>query len=138
MLKVVDRVLSMLPLWRKVRRNPGFRSACGFEETLWTRKVADELMLREIVEAFIDECPRMLASLQAAIRARDFDAISASAHTLKGALLAISAKPAADIAARLEHAARSRDRSVVEIGTRDLEAELETLRTALSAVTEPV
>ena len=48
MLRTLDRALSAIPGWRTLRRNPGFRAACGFEETLWTRKVADEQVRRLI------------------------------------------------------------------------------------------
>src|SRR5687767_11029339 len=48
MLKKLDRILSTLPIWRTLRLNPRFRAACGFEETLWTRKVADEQVRRLI------------------------------------------------------------------------------------------
>jgi SAM-dependent methyltransferase len=46
MLRALDRALSALPAWRAVRRSAGFRGALGFEETLWTRKVADEEVRR--------------------------------------------------------------------------------------------
>lgn len=46
MLRTIDRALSALPAWRTLRRNAGFRAAMGFEETLWTRKVADEEVRR--------------------------------------------------------------------------------------------
>ena len=48
MLRVFDRVLSRIPVWRRLRQHRGFRAACGFEETLWTRKVADQQVRRLI------------------------------------------------------------------------------------------
>lgn len=60
MLRAVDQVLSTIPFWRRVRRNPGFRAACGFEETLWTRKVADEQVRR--LTAPLD--PEQLSALE--------------------------------------------------------------------------
>lgn len=42
MLRWLDRGLRMVPGWRTVRHAPAFRSGLGFEETIWTRKVADE------------------------------------------------------------------------------------------------
>lgn len=41
-LRSVDRVLQRVPLWKRVRAQPGFRATLGFAPTLWTRKVADE------------------------------------------------------------------------------------------------
>lgn len=42
MLRWLDRRISRLPGWRTARKNPALRSGLGFEETIWTRKVADE------------------------------------------------------------------------------------------------
>lgn len=38
------------PLWRRLKQNPRFRAALGFEETLWTRKVTDDELRRLIRE----------------------------------------------------------------------------------------
>jgi SAM-dependent methyltransferase len=46
MLRWIDRRLSALPAWRKARKNTAFRSALGYEETIWTRKAADEEVRR--------------------------------------------------------------------------------------------
>jgi len=45
-----DRALSVIPLWQRVRRDPRFRAAVGFEETLWTRHVS-EVEMRRLVAA---------------------------------------------------------------------------------------
>lgn len=58
MLRALDRVLSALPPWRRVRANRGFRSALGYEHTIWTRKVADE-EVRRLVSAL--DPPRLSA-----------------------------------------------------------------------------
>lgn len=50
MLRSFDRVLSVLPPWRRLRENRGFRAALGYEHTIWTRKVADE-EVRRLVSA---------------------------------------------------------------------------------------
>src|SRR5687768_2067903 len=42
MLRWLDKYLSRLAAWRILRRNPRLRSALGFEETLWTRRIPDE------------------------------------------------------------------------------------------------
>jgi signal transduction histidine kinase/CheY-like chemotaxis protein len=99
------------------------------------RMDADEEMLREVVELFLADCPRMLDDLRTARRAGTGGAVALAAHTLKGALLAISAAPAADIAARLERAARSQNHSATESESRDLEVALDVLCTDLLAVT---
>ncbi len=45
-----DRVLSAVPFWARLRRNPRFRAAVGFEETLWTRR-ASEVEMQRLVAA---------------------------------------------------------------------------------------
>jgi SAM-dependent methyltransferase len=50
MLRWLDRRLSVSPAWRKLRRSARFRTALGFEETLWTRRVAD-VEVRRLVAA---------------------------------------------------------------------------------------
>jgi SAM-dependent methyltransferase len=50
MLRWLDRRLSALPAWRRARASAGLRSRLGYEETLWTRKVADEEVRRLVRE----------------------------------------------------------------------------------------
>lgn len=60
MLRRVDRRLSRLPVWRNLRMNPRLRSALGFEETLWTRRIPDE-RTRELVSTL---SPGTLSALE--------------------------------------------------------------------------
>jgi SAM-dependent methyltransferase len=46
MLRWLDRQLTAVPAWRGLRKRAGFRSALGYEETIWTRKAADEEVRR--------------------------------------------------------------------------------------------
>jgi CheY-like chemotaxis protein len=105
---------------------------------LLDRVDADEAMLREVVELFLADCPRMLGGLQEALRSKDDSAVASAAHTFSGALLAISAMPAADAAAKLERAALDNDRRGIASESKDLEADLDELCTALLAVTAGV
>jgi SAM-dependent methyltransferase len=54
MLRWVDKGLSRLPAWRMLRSNPRVRSALGFEETLWARRIPDE-QTRELVSTLSPE-----------------------------------------------------------------------------------
>jgi signal transduction histidine kinase/CheY-like chemotaxis protein len=113
------------------------RTSDSFDRAaLLDRVDADEAMLREVVELFLADCPRMLGGLQQAVRSKDDSAVASAAHTFEGALLAISAKPAADSAAKLERAALDNDRRGIATESKDLEADLDELCTALLAVTE--
>ncbi|HKY05815.1 MAG TPA: methyltransferase domain-containing protein [Blastocatellia bacterium] len=42
MLRRIEKRLQAFRLWRTVRTSPRFRRLLGYEQTLWTRKVADE------------------------------------------------------------------------------------------------
>src|SRR4051794_10282400 len=50
MSRLFDRAAGLVPGWRKLRRDPAFRAALGFEETLWTRRVPD-IEVRKLVAA---------------------------------------------------------------------------------------
>jgi SAM-dependent methyltransferase len=56
----LDRVLSVMPWWRRVRTHPKFRAAIGFEETLWTRRVS-EVEMRRLVDTLN---PSVLSALE--------------------------------------------------------------------------
>ena len=49
-------------------------------------------LLKEVIEIALEDTPRLLADLFAAIRRGDADAVERAAHTLKGATANISAK----------------------------------------------
>lgn len=76
-------------------------------EGMLERLCGDEELLHEVLEVFREECPRMLETARSAARAGDADGVARAAHTLKGALLNISARSAADLAGDLEQMGRS-------------------------------
>jgi HPt (histidine-containing phosphotransfer) domain-containing protein len=67
---------------------------------LLERVEGDTELLREIVELFLADCPRLLDDVRSAIAADDTVALRRSAHTLKGAASNFGA--AALVAAALE------------------------------------
>jgi two-component system sensor histidine kinase/response regulator len=82
----------------------------------------DEVLARELVDLFIESGDETLATIVQALGMRDYAAVSAQAHSLKGASANLRATSTATAAARLEAAARSGD-----------EAQVDTLATALQA-----
>jgi len=62
----------------------------------------DESLLRELVQIFLDEAPKQLATLQRAIETGDLDAIERTAHSLKGELSCLGLADAAHKARDLE------------------------------------
>jgi two-component system, sensor histidine kinase and response regulator len=79
----------------------------------------DEDMARELIELFIASGDETLAAITMALGKSDYAAVSAQAHSLKGASASLRAAPAATAAARLEAAARAGDGGqVVELAAK--------------------
>jgi len=66
-------------------------------------------LLDELVEVFLDDCPKLLAETETAVVRRDGPAIERCAHRLKGALGIFARGPAFEAAERLEQAGRAPD-----------------------------
>ena len=59
MLRRLDDALKYAPAWRRLRTSPRLRRALGYEDTLWTRKVADR-EVRKLVAGIAPAPPRVL------------------------------------------------------------------------------
>jgi SAM-dependent methyltransferase len=55
MIRTLERLVSRLPGWSALRAHPAVRRALGFEDTIWTRKVADREVRRLV--AALDPAP---------------------------------------------------------------------------------
>ena len=66
----------------------------------------DHELLREVVDAFLQECPQILQSSKDAVERGDQKQLVRFAHTLRGAMSTLGADEALQEAARLEEAAR--------------------------------
>ncbi len=62
-------------------------------------------VLRELVEIFLDECPKILADLRQGLAERDPSSVRRAAHTLKSSSRIIVATTLADATARIEQLA---------------------------------
>jgi signal transduction histidine kinase/DNA-binding response OmpR family regulator len=69
----------------------------------------DENLLAELAQIFLDDCPRIVASLGEAIAARSAAHVQHIAHTLRGSLANFGACAATRLAQRLEATAQARD-----------------------------
>src|SRR5262249_14197415 len=82
-------------------------AGAGFSvNELLARVDNDRELCRELLDLFKEDAPRQLENLQAAVASLDALRVASEAHTLKGMLLNLSAKPAAASAADLELLAR--------------------------------
>jgi CheY-like chemotaxis protein len=94
----------------------------------------DEDLLREVAGLFLEDYPRLLEEIRAALTAGDAERLERAAHKLKGAVRNFSAGPALAAAQRLETLARQGDTAGREAAYRELEETLHQLRPALEAL----
>ena len=71
-------------------------------EEMLERLGGDDELLNDVLEVFLEECPRMMGEIVEAVSGQDVELVHRSAHSIKGALLNISAAAAAEEAKRLE------------------------------------
>lgn len=87
----------------------------------------DEVLLRKVMAAFLDECPRLLDEIDLALKASDASAVRRAAHTIKSSMRLFSAKRGYELAYRLEKMAGDEDLKIDEPRTA-LRKEFERLR----------
>jgi signal transduction histidine kinase/DNA-binding response OmpR family regulator/HPt (histidine-containing phosphotransfer) domain-containing protein len=93
-------------------------------------------LLRELIELFLTNCPRLLAEIDAAVARRDAGALEQFAHRLKGAVGVFADRPAFDAAQRLERAGRRADFHDVDEAHASLHRELQRLEPLLADLLE--
>jgi two-component system sensor histidine kinase/response regulator len=94
----------------------------------------DEGLLREIASLFLEEYPKTMAEIRAALEEGDALALERGAHSLKGSVGNFGAASAVQAALRLEMVGRSRDLSAAGQAYSDLVRALDSLRPALTAL----
>jgi PAS domain S-box-containing protein len=90
-----------------------------------------EAVLREVIDLFLVEAPRVTRKLYEAVDRGDAPAVQESAHSLKGMVASLAAPAAARSAARLETLARDGDLSAATAILTDLQRHLDALRPEL-------
>jgi signal transduction histidine kinase/DNA-binding response OmpR family regulator len=91
----------------------------------------DQDLLRDILETFRGDCEHRVRDVERTLAAKDARELARAAHTIKGSLLSIAARPAADAALRLEMLARSGNLSSADAAYADLQRELQRLDPAI-------
>ncbi|MCS7471429.1 response regulator [Stieleria sp. ICT_E10.1] len=84
-------------------------SSVATNQTDWSKALelcaGDQDLLIDILEAFLEETPRLMSELEQALADEDCQAARRSAHTLKGALHALGLASIADLAFQIEQQA---------------------------------
>jgi two-component system sensor histidine kinase/response regulator len=91
----------------------------------------DRELLAEVIAIFREQAPRMVADLRRATESGDAKALERSAHTLRGSVVSLGAKPAADEANALETMGRLGRLEGAAGRVTDLERELARLQQEL-------
>lgn len=102
--------------------------------SLWNRVDGDMDLLRELVELFAQEVPRMLAQIEDAINHRSASDLEKASHKLKGSVLQFSARAASAIALELEENAREGSTAGSELLLGKLKQEIDALQATLQTM----
>jgi HPt (histidine-containing phosphotransfer) domain-containing protein len=94
----------------------------------------DPQLLRDLVDLFLEECPRLVDEIRVALDRKDAKVLQRSAHSLKGSTGNLAAKMASEAALKLERLAQAGNLVDAENVLRELECQLERLKPALLAV----
>jgi two-component system, sensor histidine kinase and response regulator len=111
------------------------------EETLDRKELlalldGDLSLLTELIDIFWENSPDLIAQLRSALEDRDLHTLTYAAHALKGAVGNFAAKRALALIAELETTGETSDFSQAARTLDALEAELASLRQALSSLRE--
>ncbi len=94
----------------------------------WSEALAmmggDEMLLVDVIEAFQQETPQVMADLRQAILTRDTRLLHRSAHTLKNSLLTLGAMSSGETAFALETLGRNNELRGADPLLATLESEL--------------
>jgi PAS domain S-box-containing protein len=98
------------------------------DEWDWSTALAtvqgSEELLREIIEAFLEETPRQLSAIHKALAESDAATLRRAAHTIKGAVRYFGAQKAYDLALQVETLAHDGSLAPARGPVEELEAEL--------------
>lgn len=95
-----------------------------FEEL---RQMSGPDFINELIDAFLDDAPRMISAMEAALAARDVESFRRNAHSLKSNANTFGAVELGELAKELEMMARANN---LQVGNR-----LQTLKEACAKVT---
>jgi HPt (histidine-containing phosphotransfer) domain-containing protein len=79
------------------------------------REMSGEDLINELIDAFLDDAPRMIAAMQAGLEAGDVESVRRNAHSMKSNAETFGATELAVVARELEALARAGD---LEVGNR--------------------
>jgi HPt (histidine-containing phosphotransfer) domain-containing protein len=123
---------------RSADQAPQAPAPSGGDQTVdWAQALAgtggDAELLEELVRLFLGECPGWLTQIRDALARQDAAQLRRAAHTLKGTLATLGARPASAVAQRLEAMGRTGEMAGAAETLAELEGLLDRLRPTLLA-----
>jgi PAS domain S-box-containing protein len=110
---------------RKIENEPGrCPNLCIDQPRLMERMGGDVELLRELIDIFSQEWPKILAKMKDAVATNEPEVLQREAHTLKGSVGNFTADEAAKAATQVEAMAKRRDMAAAEEALAVLEREL--------------
>jgi two-component system, sensor histidine kinase and response regulator len=92
----------------------------------------DESLLAEIAQIFVEDCPRLIGSVEAAVKARDAKALARATHTIAGSVGNFTEDGVYALARTVEHLAIAEDFDGALAGVPELLKEIERVRAAFA------
>jgi CheY-like chemotaxis protein len=105
---------------------------------LLERVGGDREFLTELVSLFREDSPKQLNRIKTALEKMDPSEVLRGAHSLRGTLANLAARPAADLAAEIEHAGKAGDLDRAKAAFQSLALKLPRVLEALGAICEGV
>ena len=101
---------------------------------VFERVDGDQELLGEMIDLFLESCPKLLSDIEQAVERRDQDSLQRAAHTLKGSVGNFCAEPAQAAASGLETLGRNGELAGAPEAYRQLAQEIARLAPALTAL----
>lgn len=96
----------------------------------------DDSILRQVAEAFLDECPRLVGELRTALEAQDQATLARAAHTIKSSARIFDAFGVAELAEQIEQLSRNGSLDAIASLTNQMELQAKPLLRELSRFIE--
>ncbi len=103
-------------------------------EAALVRVDGDESLLADLARLLLEEGPKMLATIQAAIAEKDAKQLERAAHSLKGAVSTFAAAGASDAALKLERLGRAGELEGAAHALAQMESQMDRLQAALQSL----
>jgi CheY-like chemotaxis protein/HPt (histidine-containing phosphotransfer) domain-containing protein len=101
---------------------------------MMARMMDDEVLAKEVVEAFLNDIPRQIRTLQGCLEAADAPGTERQAHTIKGACANVGGEALRAVAFEMEKAARAGDLDAINARMTELKTQFEKLKQAMEKI----